>query len=375
MTRMNLKEVADMFNIPASKIRYYENVGLITCKRDPKNNYRYFDEGDTLELANILMYRKLGMSLSDIQNVLADENLLEKHMYKHVSRINSEIRSLIRVREALNHIIKSHGNIQPVMLSDAISRLEEREKIMKKIDYDNVSKVYDSVRGIDEEVLQELLEKTNLSVCSKVLDLGCGTGNYAMAFSRNTDAEIHGVDPSKGMLDKAESKASDVKFSVGTASDIPYDDITFDLVYMTDVIHHIPDIDEMFEEINRISAKGARICICTQSHRQIEKRYMSEFFPDTAIADKKRYPSIYKIIRSAESAGLDYISTQIVLEDREVALDEAFRGLLKEKGYSMLHQISEDAYRSGLESFDQLLLNGPIIRKSAGASMVWFEKS
>lgn len=375
MAKTNLKEVADMFNISASKIRHYENVGLLTCKRDPSNNYRYFDDEDTLKLANILMYRKLGMSLTDIKSVLDNEDLLEKHMYKHVSRINSEIRSLIRVREAIHHIIKSHGNVQPAILSDAISRLEERENIMKKIDYDNVSKVYDSVRGIDQEVIQALLENTNLSSDSRILDLGCGTGNYVKAFKTYTSAEVYGVDPSQGMLDKAVAKAPDVTFAIGTASNIPFDEGSFDLIYMTDVIHHVPNIDEMFEELFRIAKKGARICVCTQSHRQIEKRYMSEFFPDTAVADKKRYPSIYKIIESAERASLDYISTQIVLEDRDVILGGAFRALLNEKGYSMLHQISDKAYTDGMTLFDELTTNGSVTRKSAGASMVWLEKS
>jgi len=144
--------------------------------------------------------------------------------------------------------------------------------------------------------------------------------------------------------------------------------------YMTDVIHHVPDIDEMFKEIYRVIEKNGKVCICTQSHRQIEKRYMSEFFPGTAVADKKRYPAIFDILQSGENAGFKYFKTEVIHEDLDVELGEAFLELLMNKGYSMLHQISEEEYQSGLKVFKENMKDGSFVRKSAGGSLVWLEK-
>ena len=102
---------------------------------------------------------------------------------------------------------------------------------------------------------------------------------------------------------------------------------------------------------------------------------MSEFFPETMIADKKRYPDVYDIISSAETAGLNYLKTDITDEDEEVLLGEEFLNLIESKGYSMLRVIDQKAYEKGLNKVRSLLADGSITRQSAGWSMVWFESN
>ena len=42
---------------------------------------------------------------------------------------------------------------------------------------------------------------------------------------------------------------------------------------MTDVIHHVPDVDRMFEEIERVLKYEGKLCIVTESHVQIDDRF------------------------------------------------------------------------------------------------------
>lgn len=86
----------------------------------------------------------------------------------------------------------------------------------------------------------------------------------------------------------------------GSHESIPFADNYFDFVYMTDVIHNIPDMRIIFKEIGRVLKSGGRLCIVTESHKQIEDRFYVKYFP-TTIVDKGRYPDIDEIINKAQA--------------------------------------------------------------------------
>jgi len=50
-------------------------------------------------------------------------------------------------------------------------------------------------------------------------------------------------------------KNPNITVTKGDLENIPFEDNYFDFVYMTDAIHHIPDIEMMFKEIGRVSKK------------------------------------------------------------------------------------------------------------------------
>ncbi len=95
----------------------------------------------------------------------------------------------------------------------------------------------------------------------KVLDVGCGTGNLAIAAKKITGdkGEVVGIDPSSEMIGFASKKAAkaglDIKFQTGAIEKIPFSDNSFDVVLSTLMIHHLPG-DELklkgFSEIHRV---------------------------------------------------------------------------------------------------------------------------
>lgn len=244
-----------------------------------------------------------------------------------------------------------------------------------RVNYDEISIIYDDVREEDITTLNALLEKGKLHKNSTVVDIGCGTGNYANALSRVTGASIYGLEASEGMISKARAKNKDIIFVNGDAQCMPFEGDFFDLAYMTDVIHHIPDLDKMFSEIRRILRVGGRLCIATQSHKQIDLRVTSLYFPETSLVDKKRYPDIDKIVEKAEQNGLKFIAADEVDAGIETEIDEHFLELAEKKGYSMLHLISDRCYEEGMKKLRAALLKGAIKKKTAGGTLVWFEKS
>ena len=150
------------------------------------------------------------------------------------------------------------------------------------------------------------------------------------------------------MLSKAKEKNSKITFVLGDACNLPFEDNYFSFIYMTDVIHHIQDIDKMFYEIFRVLQIGGKVCIATQSHKQIDLRYTTEFFPETAVIDKQRYPDIEEIIFNAEKNKLRLVDVTVIGEGKEIEIGKEYIELVEKKGYSMLHLISDDNYQDGI---------------------------
>ena len=74
--------------------------------------------------------------------------------------------------------------------------------------------------------LETFFQKTKIE---KALDLGCGTGKIAAILSKKSKS-VHGIDIAPQMIKKAHQKYPKVKFDVGDALKLPYNDKFFDAV-------------------------------------------------------------------------------------------------------------------------------------------------
>jgi ubiquinone/menaquinone biosynthesis C-methylase UbiE len=205
-----------------------------------------------------------------------------------------------------------------------------------------------------------------------ILDYGCGTGNYAYAISKLTTAKVYGIDPSDSMRVKALEKGLDVRD--GDHSYIPFEDAYFDFVYMTDVIHHVPDIGMMFSELFRILKPGGLVCVLTESHRQLETRFWVKYFPATVAVEKKRYPDIPDIKSTAKTKGFEEYKVVVTDTDSELTITADFINLVENKGYSMFRLIEETDYQTGLAAIKRDFENKTIIHNTHGETLLWLRK-
>ena len=201
------------------------------------------------------------------------------------------------------------------------------------INYNILAQDYDLTRTANINTIN--LFAAELPLDGKtILDFGCGTGNFVYTIKKLTTADIYGVEPSEGMREKALAKGIDVRS--GNHSAVPFEDSFFDFVYMTDVIHHVPDIKTMFIEFRRVLKPGGLVCILTESHSQLETRFWVKYFPTTIAVEKKRYPDIPDIITAAKTAGLDEYKVFLNDAESENTITEDFIKLVENKGYSMI---------------------------------------
>jgi len=240
----------------------------------------------------------------------------------------------------------------------------------KTIDYDQVSQVYDKVRVGDPEMVHQILNGISLSKETRVLDVGCGTGNNTLLLAAASGSCVVGLDLSLGMLKEAIAKSHSLPLLQSPADALPFSDESFEFVFMTEVVHHLPDLDKAISELFRVLRDPGRLCIVTQSHRQIESRMTSRFFPATIKVDQVRYPDIDVLEGSMHSAGFHRVDPQ-VYTFRPVRLGEDYLTTVSKRGYSMLHKISDDDYNRGLIELRDAYHRGEELTYSAGYTFLW----
>src|SRR5512133_246736 len=81
----------------------------------------------------------------------------------------------------------------------------------------------------------------NISVNS-ILDLGCGDGLSDFFFHRNfPEAAITGIDPSGDSILQANARnIPSCSFQPYDGEHIPFNEETFDLVFLSCILHHVP---------------------------------------------------------------------------------------------------------------------------------------
>ena len=113
--------------------------------------------------------------------------------------------------------------------------------------------------SLEEEVLLELLDN-NSPAGSKVLDIGCGSGEIAHVINEKGYA-VSGIDFSPVAIELARKQGINSQLA-DLDNGIPFDDNTFDIVWAGDVIEHVFDPIFVLNEINRVLVPSGQL-LCT----------------------------------------------------------------------------------------------------------------
>jgi len=145
---------------------------------------------------------------------------------------------------------------------------------------------------VTTEESREIPRMTRITASSHVLEIGSGSGRYALQVAAMTGCRVLGVDINEpgivnaNRLAAEENLAERVRFEKCDASEpLPFGDAAFDAVFSNDVLCHIPGRAKLLRELYRVLEPGGRLLFSDAlviagvvSHQEIAARSLIGYF-------------------------------------------------------------------------------------------------
>ncbi|GAB7036435.1 MULTISPECIES: class I SAM-dependent methyltransferase [Catenuloplanes] len=192
----------------------------------------------------------------------------------------------------------------------------------------------------------------------RLLDLGCGTGSWTRAFRSWWPAlDVLAVEPAAAMRERAVI----APVLPGAADDIPAAHASLDAVWLSTVVHHIPDLEAAAREIRRVLKPGAPVLIRSAFAGRHEAIHLFRWFPE-AVAVLDGYPSVAGVEAAFATAGFGTAACEPVAQVSARSVAEA-AATLRRAAHTPLQLISDEAYAAGVARLTEAARtgSGPVV--------------
>ncbi len=120
-----------------------------------------------------------------------------------------------------------------------------------------------------EEWHRNALQLSPSLVGKKVLEVGCGTGDFAIYLAEK-GVDVTAVDYSDVAIRLAREKAavqnSAVKLIIADAMQLPFDSSTFDIIFSCECLEHVPEPQRALNQMNRVLKPGGTLILTTENY-------------------------------------------------------------------------------------------------------------
>jgi len=228
---------------------------------------------------------------------------------------------------------------------------------VKKADYARMASFYDRARPLSEqnaELWLQLISRHSRAVGgARVLDLGCGTGRFALPMARRLGFRVTGADSSQEMLAKAreEDTAEEVTWDCQDAAHLEYAETSFDAVFMSHLLHHVESPETVIGECYRVlRALGASL-VRYGAMEQIQYDVEHVFFPEVVAVDEARTPTVEMTEQWFRASGFaEVLSVEVAQQTYRIATERLEAA--QAKSTSVLTMISQEALGEGLRRLE-----------------------
>ncbi len=224
---------------------------------------------------------------------------------------------------------------------------------MTKADYSKIASFYDKGRPLSEQNtatwLNLIAKLSGASKGARALDLGCGTGRFSLPIANRLEFEVTGADSSAEMLAKAQQKDSnsDVDWTLEDASALTFPDGSFDVVFMSHLLHHVDSPLTVLKECHKVLVPWGVVLIRYGAMDQIRNDVEHTFFPEVSEIDQPRTPTRELTEKWLLDAGfVDLFSEEAVQQTYGTA--SAHLDAARAKSTSVLSMISEESFQTGI---------------------------
>lgn len=201
-----------------------------------------------------------------------------------------------------------------------------------RVDYSQQAPTYDDTRAASPSVLEPLRRCLSGAPGTRLLDVGGGTGNYALALRDSAGFDPVVVDASEPMLERAGAKG--LPTIAADAQDLPFPAASFDAVTMISMLHQVVDWRKAVDEARRVLVPAGRLAVMIFARENLgASHWIVDYFPSTRRRLEEEHQPIDEVRAELPQARLLQIrytdsvdgSLAAMCRDPESILDEARR--------------------------------------------------
>jgi ubiquinone/menaquinone biosynthesis C-methylase UbiE len=235
---------------------------------------------------------------------------------------------------------------------------------MRKADYSQIASFYDKGRPLSEENidlwLNAISRLAKAPEVARLLDLGCGTGRFAIPLAEKLGYRVTGADSSHEMLEKASEKDTGglVQWDLQDAQNLTYPDNSFDVVFMSHLLHHCDDPYQVIHQCWRVLKVPGVMLIRYGAIEQIRDDVEHTFFPETLAIDEARTFSLARMESCLKEAGFDGLISEEIIQ-RTYETGYAHLEAIIVKNTSVITMIPPDAFERGVRKLKEYVAIHP----------------
>jgi ubiquinone/menaquinone biosynthesis C-methylase UbiE len=187
-----------------------------------------------------------------------------------------------------------------------------------------------------------------------LLDVGCGTGRFAVFAADRLGGRVWGIDPSEDMLARARAQpgARAVGWRRASAESLPFRSGWFDAAHAQLVAHVLSDRRTALAEVRRVLAPHGRLVLVTFLPEHFEQFHLLRWFPSIRDIDLARFPTPAELTSQLAEVGFGAVEQEPFPQQVEIEPD-ALLERVRERYISTLHLLDEAEYRSGLAAMER----------------------
>ena len=125
---MKINEVEALVGITKKNIRFYEEQGLLSPRRNSENGYRDYGQEEVDTLRQIKLLRKLGVPLEEIRRMQAGRITVADGMRRHLVTLEREQRSLEQSMELCRCLKNREERLAELDAGSLLAEMEQMEQ-------------------------------------------------------------------------------------------------------------------------------------------------------------------------------------------------------------------------------------------------------
>jgi len=230
---------------------------------------------------------------------------------------------------------------------------------IKAVNYDQFAPTYDDRYKVNRlaGVENGILTCAQNIRATRVLEVGCGTGRWLSSMS-SVLTGVFGLDLSPGMLAQAQKGNPNPHLTLGRAGDLPYANLSFDMVFCVNALHHFENPQGFIAGAWAVLKPNGCLVIIGQVPQDRRNHwYVYDYFDGTHEADLMRFHTWDTVKEWMNPIGFKEIHLSVVetIHDHKYGRDVLKDPFLRKNAVSQLAILSDLAYQQGIERIQEAL--------------------